>query len=417
MSGKRIQSLVSHPFFRSSVLVTVFSFLASIFSYLFNVIVVKSFPVAVYGEYAAANSYVGILSVPIVAFGTVIIRRIGREMREERATTVANLESWILSQCREFLPVSSIGIIFLWWFSTRVGNISNASFFFIVISIGFLLFQNFYGNALQSFQWFGRYGVYLVITTFLKVLLGLLVVFFFPTLFGLYVSLLLTALIAVYLGRSWVVTSSADKAKKTQFGKLQLYLRSRRAIVPLITTVGLIGLSSVDVIVAKAVLAPTTAGMYGTLSLLSKIILFVTTPMSTVAFVFFTDKEQKHRSHFLLLLGLLAVAVAGGIAVVAYALLPTFIIQIVASGAYLEVAPTLWAGAVFGTVYSMVMMLGNFFISKNHSAGQASIGAVLVQAILLYFFHDTMIQMMLVNIFSCFLLLVYYGMVIFRSAH
>lgn len=211
--------------------------------------------------------------------------------------------------------------------------------------------------------------------------------------------------------------NQSKKIGKHTFSPVSSYLKSVRTLVPLLTMIGLIGLSNADVIIAKALLPATQAGLYGTLSLISKIILFVTTPIGSVSFVFFTDNDQESKKYHLLAIALGSVAIVGLVAIIGYALLPTLVIRIIASASYLGITSSLWAGALFGTLYSMVVILGNFFISKNNRAGVFSLVAVVVQVILLLFFHASFLMMMLVNAFACFLLLLLYAMVIFTSAH
>lgn len=408
--------MLSHPFFQSTMIVTVLSFAASIANYIFNLIVVKSFSPSLYGDYAAANSYIGLLSVPVAAMSAILVRRIGAEAHVNRSTVVSSVEAWALNEFFTHRGLVSIGIISFLFFAVVVGNVTISSALFVMLSIVVAIFISIYGGGLQASHRFFLYGLFLCIAATLKVVSGFFAVRLYPSLPLLYVCIFLAAVMSLGIGRKFVFRKHERREAKMIFLPVQRYLLRRTVLVPLISTIGIIGIATIDIILAKMLFSPHQAGLYGTYALISKIILFIAAPIASVSYVFFTDTSSRQSQYKILLLSLLFSIVVGAVFTVSTVFFAPLWIRFFASSEYLTLVPILWIGAVFGTIYSCMTVLGNFCIARNHSVGMFSALGALIQAVLILMFRPSLAGLMGINISVSFLLCALYAMVALRSA-
>jgi O-antigen/teichoic acid export membrane protein len=168
---------------------------------------------------------------------------------------------------------------------------------------------------------------------------------------------------------------------------------------------GLVGLGVIDIILVKKFLPADQAGLYSSISLLGNIILYVATPLSQVAFSFFTGKDSRHNSLLILILLTLVYLLIGGCAAVAYFFFPELVVGIIFGSKFLVVSHLIWLAAIFGTLYSLVALYSQYFISRNSWWGVLTFFTLVIQGLIIYVNHQSIEQIMTINITVAFLLL------------
>jgi len=165
---------------------------------------------------------------------------------------------------------------------------------------------------------------------------------------------------------------------------------------------------SSDVILVKHYLPAEDAGLYSALSTIGKVIYFATGAVAFVLFPLAAEKyAQNEKYSHLLGQSLLIVVGVSAITMLLYFLAPDLIVSILFGKAYLEIAPLLGYFAVFMSIFSLNNVLVNFYLAINYFKFiPALIFFIIVQIVILVFFHSSMIQIIqiLITINSILLL-------------
>jgi len=169
--------------------------------------------------------------------------------------------------------------------------------------------------------------------------------------------------------------------------------------------------TSTDVILVKHFFSPEEAGHYAVISIVGRIIYYLTAPISSVMFPMVVQKYAKgedYKNTFKL--SVLLVMIPSIILTAFYFLSPDMIIRIIANkenGAYLGMF------GLFITVFALVQVLTNFYLSINKTKVFLPIllGALL-QIILIWFIHGSLLSVITISLtIMCiilFSLLLYY---------
>lgn len=400
-------------FVRGSIVFGSTSFIVSILNYGFNLLVARSFPLAVYGEYMAALSYLALFGVPLGSISILLIQKIGQQPPAKRLDFVCGLERWLLQLIRKhwvsITAISSTVFGLLWWKS----GLSFLSLSFVFVLTLLSAFSLIYAVSLQAFKRFFEAGGLSIVSTTVK-LCGLLIILLVSkSLFGVYGVLVLAGLVMVLFGRFLVRrndTNASPMDIATRHVSMARFLKQKSFLIPIITSLGLVGILSADVILAKKVLPADDVGLYAALSLLSKIILYVAAPLGTVAFTFFTGKESQQQRTKILLLTTVALLCIGVVSIGSYLFLPNIIISVIFGSKYDSIQSVVWLSAVFGLLYSLTNVFAQYWISRQSWLATASVAALALQILGIILFHNSLGQIMSVNIISSAILLLVYSL-------
>lgn len=392
--------LFNNHFFRSGVIFSVANFIVSVIGYFINLLIARVFSLADYGEYMTAMSYIWFLSVPISTFGMIVTQRIGREISSQRKKVALDLEHWLISELKIHVLIITVFSILFFLIAYYKGNIGLAAIAFIFISTVLSLFQSFYTSAFQALKNFTLAGLILVVIIAGKLILSMGVVALSPLLVNIYLAFILATLIGVGFGRMTLFPTATQANQKVthHFLNVFAYLKRKNLLITLITTFGIVGLASIDVILVKKFLPADQAGLYSSISLIGKIIIYLTTPLSQVAFSFYTGSESKQHSHLILIALTFLFGVIGGFTAIIYYLYPELVVNLIFGSKYLVISNLIWLAAIVGTLYSLVTLYAQYFIAKNSWWGALASFTLVCQTFFIYFNHADLKQVLMVNI-------------------
>ena len=119
------------------------------------------------------------------------------------------------------------------------------------------------------------------------------------------------------------------------------------------------------------------------------------------------QKEQRGEAHrHLLWTGLGMVFTVSVMIVAATAILPGLIIQILFGAAYLPIAPLLWLYALATALFALANVVINYHLALGHLTGAfLALAAGSLQVVALIFFHATLYQVVMIQIYLMALLL------------
>lgn len=390
----------------SSLIFSAASFGVSILQYVYNLIIARGFSVSLYGEYLTSLSYIMILSVPFSALGAVIVKNVGHQPHKKRSEYIRQLNAFLAKQLAHrslFILLAGVCLfVGLWWKS----NLNGLSVVFVMTMIAVTLWQTYVYAVLQAEKKFVTHGFLLLSIAALKVITGLAIVFFLPNLLWIYLFFALTNAVGLVVAVRLTTrkTDHEKPSKKFKNISIKLDLTSKHVLIPLVTTTGLIALANADLMLVKKFMEPENAGLYGALILMGKSIFYVLAPLVAVAYSFFTGSETRDDSQRILLLltGLFSLAGVGAFAV--YWFFPDLIISILFGSQYLVLRSLLWWSAMYGFLYSLVMLFGHFLMAKSSWWGGVSILALVFQIGVIYFFHTSIEQVVKLTILSLLIL-------------
>ena len=153
--------------------------------------------------------------------------------------------------------------------------------------------------------------------------------------------------------------------------------------------------SNIDVLLARALLAPDAAGFYASGLVLTKAMLFLPQFVVIVLFPAMARSRGGRRTH---LLGLGAILGIGVVAAPVVAGLSGLALAFVGGDAYEPVRTSLWLFAALGTVLAMIQLLVYSALAQRHPRAVVSLWVALVATIALAPLADTAHGLLLVKV-------------------
>jgi O-antigen/teichoic acid export membrane protein len=204
----------------------------------------------------------------------------------------------------------------------------------------------------------------------------------------------------VYNGRA--VSADAALSREERAGVVRYAVPVGAALV------GQILINNSDILIVKHFFAAEAAGHYAALALIGRIVFFATWSVVTTLFPIVAQRHRRGEPHrHLLGLGLGMVALLSAGIIGATIAVPELLVQILFGAAYLPIAPLLWLYAIATALYALANVIITYHLSLGHSGGSLlGISAGILQVGGLWLFHETLEQVVLLQIGLMALLLV-----------
>jgi O-antigen/teichoic acid export membrane protein len=287
-----------------------------------------------------------------------------------------------------FLQISSYGLIFL---------LGASLFFAAVLPIPW--------GGLSGLQKFGSLTLAMIISSGLKLILGIFLVFFGLGVMGAMSSVALSYFIGTLFSLLLLERNLSEQSKAA--GRAQYPRRptsyNLSAVYRYLFPVGLtllcfMVLTNIDLILVKHFFTPVEAGYYSIAQMVGKIILFLPLPIVMVMFPKLSTLEGRRKKALSTLGKGLAVAglLCGG-AVIFSILFPLFIVKILSGKAHLECSALVRIFSVNMTLFSLTLILLYYHLSTPRRWFlYPLVFFTLIEIGLMILFHDTLIQVLMI---------------------
>ncbi|MBI2596869.1 oligosaccharide flippase family protein [Candidatus Daviesbacteria bacterium] len=399
---KHINKLISNPLFSGSAIMLIGSTSASVLNYLYHLIVGRLLGPSAYGELASIISVAGLLGVIPAAANLVIVKQISSA---ENPTEVNSLINWFKTKMFLLSLSFTILILILSPFISSFLKISKLSYL-ILISVSFLfsLQSGFNRAILQGLLKFKELVISILAENASKLLMSVIFIMAGFAVNGAMFSFVLASFFGFALVNHYLKIK--DKPDSHVYSNLKpMFLLVLPVLIQSISTTSIY---SSDVILVKHFFSSYEAGIYASLSTLGKIIFFGVGPISSVMFPLVSIRNTKGGNYRKILFSALAATTVFALAVcLFYLFLPEVAINLLFGSLYLKSAKLLiWFGT-FMTLFALSFLLINFGISlgRNKIVIFPLIFSVL-QIILIYLFHQTLLEVVFVsNIVNALLLI------------
>jgi O-antigen/teichoic acid export membrane protein len=353
------------------------------------------------------------VGVPVGSLGPVIVKFAANYFAKDETEKAARL----YSQMFKFIFVISV-LLFLTFIALtpqiknflRIQETSYVIFSGLIISFFYLNLVN--SSFIQSLLKFNYLAFLSVFGSFAKIIFGILLIFLgfkiFGALGGIFAMTFSTFIISFLPLRSVFKNIKNNKTKIPVKEIISYALPTSFAIFFLTS------FTSTDVILVKHFFNPHDAGFYAGLSLIGKVIFYFTGPIPMVMFPLLIKRHSLGKNfNSLFYLALLLVIFPSILITVFYFLFPSFVINIFLGGKeYLKISPYLGFFGVYLTVFSLVNVYVNFFLSLNKmKIVPMVVIASILQALLIALFHSSFYQVIGVSLgvsLVLFALLIFY---------
>lgn len=396
---KYVYKTITHPLISGSSIIFIGSLMGSLLNFLFNLFMTRNFSVSDYGILASLISIMTLSSLPAGSFAPVVVNFSASYFAKNELDKVRAL----------FLKITllsgSLGlIIFLFFilFSKAIGvffNIQNSS---LVIATSLIIFLGYIGSVNSAILQAKLSFIFLsgnsLLGAFLKFAIGVILVVLGFGLYGPILAILFSFFISYIVSFIPLQFLFKKEANASNIGIKEIIHYGAPAGLAML---GLTSLITTDIILAKHFFMPKDAGIYAGLSLVGRVIFFLTAPITTVMFPMIVQRYTRQEGyHNVFGLSLILVLIPSCMLTLFYFLFPEFAITFfIKNKEYLITAPLLGYFGIFITIYSVLSIIVNFYLSINKTwVAIPIIATAILQIVLMYFYHQSFIQIILISI-------------------
>lgn len=393
-----MQVKFSKPLVRGSFTVLAGSLGGSFLNYLFHLVMGRVLVPAEYGVLVSLFSLLYIVGVPGGVLGTTAAKFASQYKARGDFKAVTAALIWT-SKAVVVLGLTFLGLAFV--FRNQLAEfLKVANPLLPVLFFGFIalsLLASILLGFLQGLLRFKAFSLMSFLGPLLKVLFGVGLAALGFGIWGVAWGLIISSGLAIAISLLLLKKNLRHPLAGSSFVKTDLL---KYALPTTVTLLALTAFYNADVILVKHFFSPEEAGIYSSVVMTGRIIFFGLSSVVLVAFPMAAEKQESGGNPFLILRRSLLLVVPGAVVgVLAYLLLPRFLVALLFGSQYLAAVPYLGVFAVFIGLYAVVDLIFRFFLSIG--SFRPAIFLVIfsvLQVLLLGFFHETLIQVIYVNI-------------------
>lgn len=402
------QRLIKHELITGSMYVFIGIIISSFLNFLLNLFLARNLIPSDYGIYASLLSLFALVGIPAQSLTTTIVRFVADYFAKNKIESAANL---YIKMYKLIFFISLFILIFFFVFSIPIKSFLNIENYLYIVFIGIIAAFSYLGiiNSafLQGMFKFPYLSFSSVMGSLTRLIVGILLVFLGLRVFGALWAIFLAIIISFvlqFLPLRFLIRKKTSIKSKVYNKEIISY-----ALPVSIAILSLSSFISIDVILVKHFFNPYAAGLYGGLSLLGKVIFYLTGPISSVMFPLLIKRHnlgQNFKNLFYLSIALVSLP---SIAITTfYFMFPNFSINFFLAGKdYLEVSKYLGMFGILLTLFSILNVFVNFFLSlKKTIIAFFTLFAAFLQIILISYFHNNFYQVIIDSILSMSLLLI-----------
>lgn len=392
---KNFSKIIKHPFFSGSVIMVLGTNGANAVNYIYHMIMGRVLGPSDYGTLAALISLITILAILPQSFSLAIVKFVSAAKDKEEIKSIYNLFN------KKIYYLSSCILILTLIFSDNISrflNIKNVFLLYLIsLAFFFLIPAAFYRAILQGMLKFKVLVTSIFSDTLVKLILGLSLVLIGYKVFGAILGILVASTVGwgvalYFLGdfRSKGRSNFSVRAKPILLYTIPIFLQF----------ITLTSFYSADVLLVKHFFNSFNAGIYAAVSSLGKIIFFAAAPFTSVMFPIISMRNSKNEKFIKIFLLTIAITLGASVAVLfIYFMFPEFAISLLYGDEYLSGVRILLPYGLFITILSLTWVIINFNLSigKIKTVSIPCAGALL-QIILILYFHDSLMQVVLVSL-------------------
>lgn len=406
---KLIISAIQHPLISGSGIIILGTTLANVFHFLFNLFMSRNLQVSDYGTLVSIVSLITLCTVPLSSITPAIVNFAGEHYAVKNFGVISLFYRKTIAY---FFLVSLILIALVILFAGsiasffKIGSIGLVMYTGITIAVIYLGTLN--GALLQAKLAFKFIAISNLLSAITKISVGLLLVLAGYGIGGA-ISAFMVSFMVPFLLSFLPLKEIFTKTKETDY-KLHLKGIANYGVPSAVAILGLSSLISTDQLLVKHFFSPNLAGLYAGVSLVSKVIFFLTAPIGTVMYPLIIQKHSKNEKYMnTLFIAVLMVFIPSLAISIFYFIFPEFALTFfLKKPEYLAMSKYLGLFGIFIAIYSVISLLTYYFLSiKKTRVWIPLLSASIAQGLLIYLFHTTFEQIIYISLSVSVLLLIY----------
>ncbi len=275
---------------KSSLIFYSGNFSLSILRYVFHIVLLRLLTPSEYGEFLTFLSLIYLLSIPTNTIATITTKSVSNFLGKKDSNSINAFFYYIFQ--KTFYPLLIVGFTVA-LLSTPLSRLFNASnIAFIVLGISSLTspLQTIVSSYLLGLHLLIKYSVFGLITAVSTILLSFLLIYLGFGSLGAVVGQVAGSLVATAVALLWIKPNIFPKKQATS--KFNLNLKSLTNFA-LLNSSATLSFMSVDILLARIILDAHQSGIYSSLSVIGRTIIFGLSPLSTLVL---TYASKKHAS-------------------------------------------------------------------------------------------------------------------------
>lgn len=403
----KVKNLTQGTIITGTIIVTIGTFLSSVFNYTLQISLGRFLTVPEYGTFNALLSLAVVMMVPVSALVISLIKTVATLKAAEKFDTLTHL---FISLTKSFMLVGAI--LFLLVFAMRfvLADYLNIKDVYLFIFFGIFLgisFLNINPSAyLQGLLRFKAFAFYISLGGLLRLTFAMALVFLGLGVAGAFIGMG-AAVIVVFVVSLLLLKKNFTKYKEKEDLKEQYSGILRFGFVTLMVAIGMSMLNNMDVILVKHFFHPQSAGVYAALVTIGKVFLFGAGAVTILMYPQISGlyaKGEDYLPRFKQFLALQLVLILGGLMV--FSFLPWLVVQLLFGENFIAAVPFVQKFSIFVAFYILVNFLIMFMLAiDNKKVWIFLVPAVILQYILLSLNHNTLNDIIRVNVLVLGLLL------------
>lgn len=390
--------IFKNPLVAGSAVLFAGNMVANLGSYFYHLVMGRMLGPSQYGTLESLISLIYLLGIPMGTLTLVVVKFVSGFKGKKNFGAVKTMFGEFTEK---FLLFGGLGLLIFLILTTPISVFLHLEGKLPLITIGAIFFVGIFTTInrafLQGLLRLNSLAFSLALESGLKFFLAVLFVWWGLSINGAIAPLLIGGIIAYLF--TWVVLKKDlnDIKQKGDFDHSQMM---SYALPVFGSTLAFTSLYTTDIILARHFLPAEQAGFYAALSVLGKIIFFITGPVVMVMFPLISERHSNGKKYnHLLIVSLILVFWLCFISSLVYLLVPQLMIKILFGSQYLTAVPYLFLFGLFLSFYSLSFLLTNFYLS----IGQVKIVilpilAAVSQVIAIYLFHQTLNQMVWISV-------------------
>ncbi|KKQ53556.1 MAG: Capsular polysaccharide biosynthesis protein [Parcubacteria group bacterium GW2011_GWD2_38_11] len=392
-----IQRIKNNAFARNSAILFAGSMVGNVLNYAFHLIAGRMISVQVYGEVESLVSLMNIISVPAMTLAMVATKYAAHCKADDDKSGSYEILKYLNKKVFTYgLPIFLLALFTSPMISHFLNIKSSVPLVIIWISMFFSFLVAVNSGMLNGWQKFKDVSMLGIWGTVAKLISMIVLVKLSFGLNGIVGSFMLGA-VASYiasLGMLKFLTHEKEECGHDKHENLVDYASMKKYIVPVFFgSLAISMMGNIDMVIAKHNLDALTAGQYGALTIVAKIIFFATGVIGSVLFSMSAgDHHKKSNSRKVLKNASMLMAVVCLAAIGVYAIIPGQILALLFGNKYASVASYLVWFAIMVTFYSFVNMLYSYLLSVNKTGISYLLLVISMIALISLLFFGTSIK-------------------------
>ncbi len=388
---------------RDNLILFISNLITGALVFLFHFFVGRYLGPAAYGVIGVILSIVYVFNVPLTTIQTGISKFTASFKAKNKPAEIKYLFKSAVKRLTIFGVIGLLIFLVISPFLAEYIKIKTSHLFILSPFILFIFLVPIIRGMLQGLQKFKSFGLNLLTEGTSKFFLGVLLVLIGWGVNGAVLSIVLSYMIAYFFGYKALKKILKNGIKKFNTKKIYKY-----TLPVLLMLIGLTIIYTIDVILVKHFFNDVQAGHYVALSTLAKILFFGSYSITQVMFPKVSESYTKNLPHkHLLYKSILMMSIFLIPVIIVYFLFSNFIINLVYGPEYLDAANLLGLFGIFMALFSLVYAISfyNLSIGKTKFLYFLFLFNIL-EVILIYLFHETLLQVILTLTFLTLSLLI-----------